>query len=70
MQKEEKEIVECMFNSWIDDDMPLYGGLSYQQVFDLLDKLDIDKSPAVKRIEELEKWAKISLTNSQSQEKS
>lgn len=52
----EKEVLECMRNGWIKGQMPLYGGLCYQDVLDLLDKLGIDKSPIE---EELDHWQQI-----------
>lgn len=32
----ERCIMECMFSAWMDADLPLYGGHSYQDVIDML----------------------------------
>lgn len=40
--RQDREILECLRDGWLKAEMPLYGGLSYQHVLNLLDKLDID----------------------------
>ena len=57
LSDDEKEIIECMFSAWLDKDMPLYGGLCYQQVIDLMVKLDISPQPIEDRIRHLEHMA-------------
>jgi len=57
LTNDEKEIIECMRDAWLAQSCPLYGGLCYQQVFDLLDKLEVDKTPAVEHLEEFERCA-------------
>ena len=52
LTNDEKEIIECMRDAWLNQSCPLYGSLSYQQVFDLLDKFGVDKTPAVKHLEQ------------------
>lgn len=39
LTEDEKEIIECLRDAWVEQHMPLYGNLCYQQVYDLLDKL-------------------------------
>jgi hypothetical protein len=50
----EKEILECMFGAWINNGMPLYGGLSIQMALDYMESLGIDIEPATKKLEEIE----------------
>ena len=43
MSEEEKEILNCMVQAWDENNAPLPGDICYQQVFDLLDKLGLDR---------------------------
>ena len=45
LDNNEKEILECLVRGWINSDLPLYGGLSYQAVMDLVQKLGGDPKP-------------------------
>lgn len=51
LTEQEKEVVECLLSAWTKGDMPLYGGLCYQDVYDLMDKLGVDKTDAVAELE-------------------
>jgi hypothetical protein len=42
----EKEVIECLLHGWTQSEMSLYGGLCYQDVFDLMKKLGIDTTEA------------------------
>ncbi len=61
MQKQHKldqreiEILECLFGAWSDNDMPLYGGMSCQCVFDLMEKLGVDPSKGKDAMAEFER---------------
>jgi hypothetical protein len=55
LDQREIEIIECLFMAWTNDDMPLYGGMSCQCVFDLMEKLGIDPSEGKAVTAELEK---------------
>lgn len=46
LNEREREVVECLLNGWTKGDMSLYGGLCYQDVFDLMKKLGIDSTEA------------------------
>ncbi len=51
LTEREKEIVECLLREWTRGDMSLYGGLSYQDVFDLMKKLGVDTTEAEAELE-------------------
>lgn len=55
----EIEIIECLAKGWADsDDMPLYGGLSYQCVIDFLAKIGLKPPQSLmQRIGEMEAMA-------------
>lgn len=38
----QREILECMFNAWIEADMPLPGCYSYGEVCEFVESLGID----------------------------
>ena len=52
MDEREKQVLECLLLGWSKADMPLYGGLCYQDVFDLMRKLGVDPSEAETFLEE------------------
>lgn len=53
-KNKESEIIECMFRTWLEGGMGLYGGLSYQDVIDFLTKHGIDTSPINEKLKELQ----------------
>ncbi len=47
----EKEILQSLFNGWVDAEMRLPGNISYQLVFDFLSENGIDVSKGEKELE-------------------
>lgn len=54
----QKEIFECLFKAWSENEMPLYGGYSYQEVFELMESFGVDTSEAKTKLEEFSRKAK------------
>jgi len=44
LTEREREVLECMLQRWIDSDMPLHGGLCYNDVVNLMDKFGVDRT--------------------------
>lgn len=59
LNEREREVIECLLHGWTLGEMPLYGGLCYQDVYDLMDKLGVDKSEAVKALDDFVQEAKL-----------
>lgn len=51
LSEREREIIECLLREWTQGDMSIYGGLSYQDVFDLMKKLGVDTTEAETELE-------------------
>lgn len=52
--QEEKDIIECMYDEWVETGIPLYGNLSYEMVIEFLKSLDIDASALEARLKYFE----------------
>jgi len=50
LTEDEKAIMDCLRDAWVAQDMPLYGRLCYQQVYDLFDKLGLGTGIARKEL--------------------
>ena len=46
----EKEILQSLFNGWVQAEMRLPGNISYQMVFDLMEKIGVDTSEGEKEL--------------------
>jgi len=51
LTEREREVVECMLRGWLRAEMPLYGGLAYIDVMNLMDKFGVDKSELVEQVQ-------------------
>lgn len=52
------EIIECLFNGWLDSDrMGLYGNISYQDVIDLMIELKINPDKLIDKLQKFEERA-------------
>ena len=47
LSEKEQDILLQIIDTWIDADMPLHGGHSYQQVIELLDKLGLHRQAMI-----------------------
>lgn len=54
LSKREKDILNEIIETWDEDDAPLSGGISYAEVFAVLDKLGL-KRPG--RLSDFLEWA-------------
>ena len=52
MDEREIQVLECLLRGWSRAERPLYGGLCYQDVFDLMRKLGVDSTEAEMLFEE------------------
>jgi hypothetical protein len=50
LSKEQKQILECVFSVWEDNEMPLYGEFNYAQVLELCDKLGFKAPKSLLRL--------------------
>jgi hypothetical protein len=53
-EEKKREIVECMFKAWSEGDMPLYGGLCIQDVFDFVKQFGVDTSGCKDKVAKIE----------------
>lgn len=58
----QREIFECLFKAWSENNMPLYGGYCYQEVFELMESFGVDTSEAKKTLDDLERRARDACT--------
>jgi hypothetical protein len=58
MTKRQKEIIECLFGAWAKNEMPLYGGYSYGEVFEFMKSLGIDTTEAEQILDDFERMAR------------
>ncbi len=61
LNEREMEALNCIVRVWQDADSPLPGGLCYQDVLDLLEKLGADKP--TKLLDTLEYYESLSKAN-------
>ena len=43
----ELEVLRCLFDAWVDADMPLPGGISYEEAVVVLRRFGLDKAECV-----------------------
>lgn len=52
----QREILECMFDAWADNGMPLYGGISLQEALEFMEQsFAVDVSDAEQKIVEIQR---------------
>lgn len=59
LTEREKEILNCMVGAWEENEAPMVGGVSYAEVFELLERLGLQKpEKLIQRLKEYESLAK------------